>query len=58
MTDREGSLWIGSLGSGFGLTSISERARMLAAMYVVQSAVGQGTTIILNLETQNERPEK
>jgi signal transduction histidine kinase/ligand-binding sensor domain-containing protein len=45
-------------GGGFGLKGISERARMLGAKYVVQSAAGQGTTLTLNVETRNGRREK
>jgi signal transduction histidine kinase/ligand-binding sensor domain-containing protein len=45
-------------GNGFGLKGISERARMLGARYVVQSAVGQGTTITLSLEAEDGRAKK
>jgi signal transduction histidine kinase/ligand-binding sensor domain-containing protein len=45
-------------GGGFGLKGIAERARMLGAKYVVQSAAGQGTTLTLNVETRNGRREK
>ena len=40
---------------GLGLKGISERARMLGARIVIQSAPGQGTTITLDLETQDAR---
>jgi signal transduction histidine kinase/ligand-binding sensor domain-containing protein len=43
---------------GFGLKGISERARMLGAKCVINSAVGQGTTINLNLEAGDGRREK
>ena len=42
-------------GRGFGLKGISERARMLGAKYVIQSAAGEGTAINLTLEKQNGR---
>jgi signal transduction histidine kinase len=35
---------------GFGLKGIAERARMLGAKVVIQSAVDQGTTITLEME--------
>jgi ligand-binding sensor domain-containing protein/signal transduction histidine kinase len=44
-------------GGGFGLKGISERARMLEASYVIDSANGQGTRITLSLEAQNGRHE-
>jgi signal transduction histidine kinase/ligand-binding sensor domain-containing protein len=43
---------------GFGLKGIAERARMLGARVVIQSAAGQGTTVALNLEAQNGRRKK
>ncbi len=43
---------------GFGLKGISERARMLGAKYVINSAAGEGTVINLNLERENGRREK
>jgi signal transduction histidine kinase len=43
---------------GFGLKGISERARILGAKYVIHSAAGQGTTITLSLEAQDELHEK
>jgi signal transduction histidine kinase/ligand-binding sensor domain-containing protein len=45
-------------GGGFGLKGISERARMLGATYVIDSAAGEGTMITLKLEARNGRPEK
>jgi len=43
---------------GFGLKGLSERARMLGAHIVVDSAVGRGTVVTLRLETQNGRVRK
>ncbi len=46
---------------GFGLLGISERVRMLGGTHAVQSAPGEGTTIIINLDftvTSNARREK
>ena len=37
---------------GFGLRSIAERARMLGADCNVESIIGQGTTVTLNLEAR------
>ena len=45
-------------GGGFGLKGISERARMLGARYVVQSAAGQGTSVTVNLEMRNGRSSR
>jgi signal transduction histidine kinase/ligand-binding sensor domain-containing protein len=42
-SDRSGN------GSGFGLTGITERARILGCVPVIQSAVGKGTRIIIKL---------
>ncbi|MBI3651280.1 MAG: hypothetical protein HY231_09570 [Acidobacteria bacterium] len=47
-----------SNGGGFGLQGIAERAQMLGAKCVITSAVGQGTTIALNLEIRDGRREK
>lgn len=43
---------------GLGLRGIAERARMLGAKYIVQSAAGQGTTISLKVEARNGRRER
>jgi signal transduction histidine kinase/ligand-binding sensor domain-containing protein len=43
--------------SGFGLTGISERARMLGGKEAIHSVPGQGTTIYVTVMLPDERPE-
>jgi signal transduction histidine kinase/ligand-binding sensor domain-containing protein len=42
---------------GFGLTGISERARMLGGKQIIQSSPGEGTIITLKIGLQNGRHE-
>jgi signal transduction histidine kinase/streptogramin lyase len=40
------------LGQGFGLTGISERARLLGGKAAIQSAPGQGTTVTVEVHSE------
>jgi signal transduction histidine kinase len=46
-----------SNGRGFGLTGISERARMLGGKDMIDSAPGQGTTVTVTVVLQDGRHE-
>jgi signal transduction histidine kinase/ligand-binding sensor domain-containing protein len=52
------SVPVRSTPQNFGLTGISERARMLGGKEVIHSVPGQGTTITVTLTLQDERHEE
>jgi signal transduction histidine kinase/ligand-binding sensor domain-containing protein len=44
-----------SIGSGFGLIGITERARILGGTPIIKSAPGEGTTINISIETERQK---
>ena len=48
----------GEVKSGFGLTGIAERARMLGGVHAIDSIVGKGTTVMLTIRlARNGKPD-